>query len=297
VSINWTYSRNVTNCAPYYPCTDESTVETFSGSSVLTPVASGEEGFEGSGSGAYGYTDEIVTRPATGCPNGARSYMAESGSADFVVHAHCTIDNPVTGGPDTSQYDRNTSVVEVLLEDNSLTLERDVRDCDGRTEVWTSQEGSVGFGCFFYGVDFDTPGSYTYRPEFTEGTGTCTLQFNPPPGPRLRIFGTVKGLIDGKPPVPISNARVVAMKYDEPRLKKLSESKPPFRKKTTTSDDEMAKYEIELDLCGEPSRVVVASALWHDGKPEFAVTNGSAPSPTPAIPVSWPPADDDPTHC
>jgi hypothetical protein len=301
VSINYTYSRTETQCSPFL-CTDRATVESFSGSTVLTPVARGE-GFEGSGSGSYGYTDELVTRPSTLCPNGARSYMAHSGSADFVVHAHCTIDNPVTGGPDTSHYDRSTSVVEILLHDTSLHLERDVRHCDRHTEPesWTSEEGSVGFGCFFYGVDFAEGGTYVSQVEVTDDSkGTCTLQFNPPPGPRLRIFGTVQGLIDGKPPVPISNARVVAMKYDELRMRKLSESKPPFRKKTTTSDDEKAKYEIELDLCGEPSRVVVVSALWYEGPPVFAVTNGPAPAPgKPGIPVYLAACVDDKpyTHC
>lgn len=307
VSISWTYSRTVTQCPPLYPCTDESTEETFSGSSVLTPVATGE-GFEGSGSGSYGYTAEIVTSPATGCPNGAHSYMAQSGSADFVVHAHCTIDNPVTGGPDTSHYDRNTSVVEVLLEDHNLNLRRDGRDCEGRTESWTSQEGSVGFGCFFYGVDFDAAGSYIYRAEVTEGTyGTCTLNFNPPAPKGLRIFGKVNGQGgDSMVSFPIPNARVVATKFDQPRLKKLSESRPSFSRKTKTSDDEKATYEVELSLCDKPPKVVVVALLWHEGKtdtgvdPQFAITNGPAPAPGgPHIPVYQAICvDDDPqSHC
>jgi hypothetical protein len=73
-----------------------------------------------------------------------------------------------------------------------------------------------------------------------------------PPGPKLRVYGTVMGQGGNRPdrkgPFPISNARVVAMKFDQPRLKKLSELQPAFTRKALTSDDEKAKYELELSF-------------------------------------------------
>jgi hypothetical protein len=103
-----------------------------------------------------------------------------------------------------------------------------------------------------------------------------------PPGPKLRVYGTVKGLGGNRPdrkgPFPISNARVVAMEFDQPRLSKLSELQPAFTRKTLTSDDEEAKYELELSFCEKPSKIVVVSVLWYEGDPMFAVVNGPQPT-------------------
>jgi len=271
--------------------------EHFSGGASLQPV---DGGLEGSGSGSYGSNVDFTTRPSSGCLNGASGSYDESGSVDFVVHAQCSIDNPIIGGPDTSHYDSDTSVVEVLLESNNLHYEVDVRHCDRHTkpESWTSEEGSMGFGCFFYNVDFDEPGTYVYRVERHEGVGdygTCTINFDPGPPKGLRIYGKVIGLIDGEGTVPISNAKLVLADLDEQQIEKLSESKPAFRKKTTTTDDENAEYEFLFGRCGEPTKLLVLSLLWHEGKPEFAVTAAKNPAGV-FIPIYQAQCvDDDPT--
>ncbi len=288
ISVTWSYSRSASGCDGFGSCTDDKVSERFSAGASLHPV---DGGFEGNGSGSYQYDSDAITHPTMGCPGGASSSLDYSGSADFVVHAQCSIDNDITGGPDTSQYGPETSVVEVLLEDYDLHTDSETHDCDGNSETWSDETGSVGFGCFFYGVNFDAPGTYTYRPEVTEDSyGTCTLNFDPGTPKDLRIYGTVMGQGGSRAgrtgPVPISNARVVALKSDQPRLKKLSESKPAFNKMVATSDDKKAEYEIWLSLCDEPPRVVVVSLLWYDGKPPFAVTNGPEPvAGKPGIPI------------
>ncbi|MGK2926933.1 MAG: hypothetical protein ACSLE2_15070, partial [Lysobacterales bacterium] len=276
ISVTWTYSRVKSGCDPFGTCTKETVEEHFSGGTSLQPV---DGGLEGSGSGGYAYNSDLITSPRVGCPNGASSRQDYSGPADFVVHAQCSIDNSITGGPDTSQYDRDTSVVEVLLDDYDLLHKSDTRSCEGESESWSDQAGSVGFGCFFYNVDFDEPGTYESRiARHDDDYGTCTINFDPGPPKGLRIHGKVMGLIDGEGTVPISNAKLVLADLGAEQIEKLSESKPPFRKRTTTTDDENAEYEFLFGRCGKPTKMLVASLLWHEGKPEFAVTAAKNPA-------------------
>jgi hypothetical protein len=147
-----------------------------------------------------------------------------------------------------------------------------------QSEYFTHNEGGVGFGCFFYGVDFATGGSYTSRNEHMGDTyGVCNLQITPAPE-EYRIYGKVQGKVEGVRglnSVPISNARVAIAKIEPRMIEKLSVSKPAFFDKTATSDDEKAEYEFTFTDPGKPPRALVVSLLWYEGKPEFAVTNGN----------------------
>ncbi len=256
--------------------------EKFTGFADLFPV---DGGFEGNSTGSYHYAEDVVG-DAYGCHS--EYHTITNGDPDMVVHYQYSIDNHVTGGPDTSMYNSSYGVVEVLIDSSTLHWEDSSTysgDRCGDNSSNTGEDGSVGFGCFFYSLDFDKGGTFTSENQVTNDTnGKCVLTIGQSVE-KLHIFGTVKGLIDGtcpplaKCPAPISNSKVVVDNMEnmaEPYLKKLSTSKPNFEMATATTDDDDAKYEFEFEKDpGKLPRLLVVSLLWYEGKPEFAVTNGN----------------------
>ena len=132
-----------------------SRVGTYTGTANLTPV---EGGLEGKGTGSYQGLDV-----SQGPPCGA-SETSYSGSADLVVHAQDSIDNNVTGGPDTSMYNSSTTVLELIFRGDNIAAhavnvpqqgEGDTSKCG--TQDWTTSEGA---DCHFYGIDFAVGGTF-----------------------------------------------------------------------------------------------------------------------------------------
>lgn len=281
VSLTYTYSYQNSGCntvGTITICESTTTSERFTGSANLTPV---DGGYEGINEGDYEYVSDRNVSPYQGCPAGEASHDVYSGPAGMTVHYQYSIDNDVTGGPDTSMYNSSYGVIEVLIEDHDLLVESASHTCD-KSDSYSSEDGSVGFGCFFYSLDFDKGGTFRSENEVTtDSKGTCVLNIGESVE-TLRIYGTAKGLIDSSGPVPydkspkpISNAKVVIGKMDDAYVKKLSTSKPDFMKATATSDDDKAKYEFQFAKeAGNLPRILVVSLLWYEGKPEFAVTNG-----------------------
>jgi hypothetical protein len=270
VSITYTYSHETRGCAPYYPCETTTTSTSFSGSANITPV---EGGYEGTGSGSYEYVYDSAVDPYPGCPNDS-SHTTTFGDADMVVHYQFSIDNDVTGGPDTSMYNSSWGVVEVQLEDYDLHSEGTSTIC-GETQSFSHDEGAVGFGCHFYSLDFTTGGSWTQIIDVTDdSTAKCVLSIGSS-NDDMRIFGTVKGLIDTGPEG-MPNSRVLLAKMDKEYYQRLSVSKPSFFKNTATSDNRSADYEFNFPRgAGGLPKMMVVSLLWYEGDPEFAVTNGN----------------------
>jgi len=268
VAVSYTYNAQYSG---------RTIAETFSGSADLYPV---EGGFEGNSTGSYSYSEDIV-EPIPGC--GPYEYhTTQSGQPDMVVHYQYSIDNSVTGGPDTSMYNSSYGVIEVLIDDRDEHWNwnsKNTPDC-GDTDSDSGDNGSVGFGCFFYSMDFIDGGTYTYAPEITSQpvtSATCTVTINPHTE-GLRIFGTSSVTVDGTK-YPLSNSRVAVYKIvdddDDDWIKPLSASKPDFFSATSTSDDNTAQYEFRFARePGKLPRILVVSLLWYGGNPEFAVTNG-----------------------
>jgi hypothetical protein len=119
---------------------------------------------------------------------------------------------------------------------------------------------------------------------------TRTKMVVTPPALKYDILGTVKGIAKVKGTNPMSNSKVVIIDAEELKKKtgnkfppstglKLSDLQLPFEQKTTTSDDDKAKYSFTIDGKGKvlPTMLVV-SLLWYDkekgGGGEFAVTTG-----------------------
>ena len=78
----------------------------------------------------------------------------------MIVNYQFSIDNDVTGGPDTSMYNSSYGVVEVLVEDYDLHSEFASQICY-ESDSSSNNEGSVYLGCHFYSLDFTTGGSWT----------------------------------------------------------------------------------------------------------------------------------------
>jgi hypothetical protein len=200
--------------------------------------------------------------------------MAISGNADMIVNYQFSIDNDVTGGPDTSMYNSSWGVVEVFIENYNLHTESQSHICY-ESDSFSHDEGAVGFGCHFYSLDFTTGGSWTQTIEVTDdSTATCVLTIGAKPE-MMRIFGTAKGLFGTKGDQGLSNSKVVAAKMDKNYYEQLSVSKPEFIYETATSDNQTADYEFNFTKgSGKPPKMMVVSLLWHDGTPEFAIANG-----------------------
>jgi hypothetical protein len=275
VSVTYTYNYYNEGCPTPYPCESHTISESFSGGANLTPV---EDGFEGFGSGSYSYTNDIITSPYQFCPNGDTRHLAYNGEAEITVYYQFSIDNDITGGPDTSMYNSSYGVVEVNIYGENMHSEQSSNIC-GESQSWSAEDFSHGLSCHFFSMNFEQGGTFVQEIPMTDdpvSTATCVLSIGQ--NPKLfRVFGKVNSLVEGVPGVslvPISNSRVAIAKVDEIMIKKLSVSKPDFFKKAATSDDEIAEYELNFTDPGDPPRVVVVSLLWYEGKPEFAVTNG-----------------------
>jgi hypothetical protein len=243
----------------------------FTSSAILSPVTGG---FGGNSTGTY---EELDVSHGPPCGTSETSF---SGSADLVVHAQYSIDNNVTGGPDTTMYNSSTTVIELIFRGDNVSAHAvNVPKEEGcGTQDWTTSEGA---DCHFYGINFAVGGTYSKPDEDDPEHATCKLTIGSV-AEKLRIFGTVKGIIDGQGPapngpVPISNSKVVMKNIDDkPFLEPLSQSKPDYDQGTTTSDDKDAKYEFTIprDDPTKLPKILVVSLLWYNGKPEFAVTNG-----------------------
>lgn len=175
----------------------------------------------------------------------------------------------------------DTSRVQVSIRGENLTHVESDTECkkDGLTTY--NQYGYVEASCTFSNVDLENGGSFKsdgyldYADEDEHSEHGCLMTIFP--SGAFRIFGKVSSMVEGVQglnSVPISNARVAIAEIAQPTIKKLSESKPSFFKKTATSDDSDAKYEFSFADPGKPRRILVVSLLWYEGKPEFAVTNG-----------------------
>jgi hypothetical protein len=240
--------------------------EKYVGSAILTPV---EGGYDGNGTGTYEATD--LYPPQEPCSEPQRTTYA--GAAGLVVHAQYSIDNSVTGGPDTSQYNSSTTVIELIFRGDNISAESTGmgggEKCESQS--WTT---SVGSDCHFYGIDFSVGGSYEKVDEDSQ-FAKCKLTIGPIVED-LRIFGTATAVFGGLGQKGISNSKVVVSKMDDEFMKPLSVSKPPFFSETLTSDDDTAQYEFRFarDDMGKLPRILVVSLLWFGGNPEFAVTNG-----------------------
>ena len=259
VYVSFEYVRNL----QYY---GDKQYARYTGTATLTPT---DGGFEGIGTGSYEGHDELP--PFADCTEPQLTKYA--GTADLIVNAQYSIDNSVTGGPDTSMYNSSTSVIELIVSGDNISAES--------TGVWDGSHGcttqswisNVGFDCHFYGIDFSIGGTYQKPDEDDPTTTTCSISVTPV-AEDFRVFGTVKSLAKTGT-VPISNSRVVIAKIDDKSIDKLSVSKPHFFDKTATTEDQDAKYEFKFGKeAGKLPRVLVVSLLWYEGKPEFAITNG-----------------------
>jgi hypothetical protein len=99
VSLTYSYSYNNSGCDPSGICGSTTITTTFSGSANITPV---EGGYGGTGSGVCEDVEDSVVQPYQNCPQGHSSHMAIAGNTGMIVNYQFSIDNDVTGGPDTT---------------------------------------------------------------------------------------------------------------------------------------------------------------------------------------------------
>jgi hypothetical protein len=239
----------------------------YTGTATLIPV---DGGFEGIGTGSYEGLDELP--PFAPCTQPQRTMY--SGTAGLTVNAQYSIDNSVTGGPDTSMYNSSTSVIELLVYGENIAAQG-TGIWDGssgcKTESWTA---NVGFDCHFYGIDFAVGGVYEKFDEDGDRDTKCKLTIGQIVE-ELRISGSATAIFGGLGQKGISNSKVVVAEWDDKYAKPLSTSKPDFFSATLTSDNDTAQYEFRFPKKeGGLPRIVVVSLLWYGGNPEFAVTNG-----------------------
>jgi len=143
----------------------------YTGSANLTPV---DGGYEGEGLGTYEGLD--VLPPAGDCTESQRTTYA--GPAKLLVYWQDSIDNSVTGGPDTSMYDANTTVMELLIRGDSISAESTgVPGGDPKcgTQSWSTP---VGPDCHFFGIDFSVGGTFQKTDEDSP-YAKCTVTVTP----------------------------------------------------------------------------------------------------------------------
>ena len=260
VQVSFEYIRDV----EYY---GDKEYARYTGSAILTPV---DGGYEGSGTGTYEGLDELP--PFDPCTEPQRT--AYVGTADLTVNAQYSIDNSITGGPDTSMYNSSTSVIELLVYGENISA-RSTGVWDGangcKAENWTA---NVGFDCHFYGIDFSVGGTYEKFDEDGNEDTKCKLTIGQIVE-ELRVSGTATAIFGGLGQKGISNSKVVIAEMTDDYLKPLSVSKPKFFSETLTSDNDTSEYEFVFAKPeGKLPRILVVSLLWYVGDPEFAVTNG-----------------------
>jgi hypothetical protein len=239
----------------------------YTGTATLTPV---DGGFEGIGTGSYEGLDELPPFPPCTEPQ----LTKYAGAADLAVNAQYSIDNSVTGGPDTSMYNSSTSVIELLVYGENIAAQG-TGIWDGssgcKTESWTT---NVGFDCHFYGIDFAVGGVYEKFDEDGNQDTKCKLTIGSI-SEDLRIFGTASSIFGGLGQKGISNSKVAIVEMTDDYMQALSVSKPKFFSETLTSDNDTSEYEFVFAKPeGKLPRILVVSLLWYVGDPEFAVTNG-----------------------
>jgi hypothetical protein len=141
---------------------------TYAGSADLTPV---DGGYEGNGTGTYQGLDELP--PFDPCTQPQRTVY--SGTPGLTVNAQYSIDNSVTGGPDTSMYNSSTSVIELLVYGENIAAQG-TGIWDGssgcKSENWTT---NVGFDCHIYGIDFSVGGTYQKADEDAPDSSNCSI--------------------------------------------------------------------------------------------------------------------------
>jgi hypothetical protein len=245
VSLTYSYS-----CTVPADCTDYRVIESFSGTASLKPATQGI-GFEGVGVGNYQYTNDIGgTNP---CGNW-HSHLAYSGEADMIVHAQYSIDNPVTGGPDTSQYNSSTTVVEILVQDYNLAVESSSKNIDGdctQSESSNSNDGEVGFGCYFYGVDFANGGSYTSENQVLENTyGKCVMMITP-------AIETIDVRVDPSE---------IHLKYNLDQTDVLEQPKAKVTVTLTSAGLPMKNMAVLIKVCTLPGTIATDGHIGHDSR-------------------------------
>ena len=176
LSVEFQYYFNENGCNQF-GCGQSTVTEHILGSAPLYVV---NGGFAGNGTGNYSYVSDDELFGSSLCPPGEKHHSSYDGTAAIAVQAQYSINNNVTGGPDTSMYDENTTVVEVSFSDQNVRWESMDQDCDGNTNSDSGQDESLGFGCFFYNVDLDAGGTYNTTIGVTsESDGTCTMTITP----------------------------------------------------------------------------------------------------------------------
>jgi hypothetical protein len=114
-------------------------VETYSGSAELYQV---DGGFEGNSTADYRYNEDYE-ESGLGCTSTIEWHTTTFGQANMVVHYQFSIDNPITGGPDTSMYNSSYGVVEVLFDSQNLDWQENSVGCEGETSSGSGQDGAV----------------------------------------------------------------------------------------------------------------------------------------------------------
>jgi hypothetical protein len=175
VSVSYTYQYHHSGCPVPYPCETATRSVSFAGTTTLYAVSGG---FRGNGTGMFSYTDDIQVEPYMHCPDGDSHHMATNGISDFRVNYMFSIDNDVTGGPDTSLYNSSYGVVEVIIEDHDLRTDIRHEICGEVREDYSHNEGSAGYDCHFYSLDFEDGASFTI-PDQDDPLGTCGLTIGP----------------------------------------------------------------------------------------------------------------------
>jgi hypothetical protein len=175
VTVSYNYYYHHSGCPVPYPCETQIKSVSFTGSTKLTPV---NGGYRGNGTGIFTSSDDIKVDPYLHCPAGDSHHMATNGEADVKINYMFSIDNNVTGGPDTSMYNSSYGVVEFIIEDNDLHTELHHEICGETTESFSHDDGHAGYDCHFYSMNFEDGGSFT-APDHDDPLGTCYVTIGP----------------------------------------------------------------------------------------------------------------------
>jgi hypothetical protein len=172
------YTRTNGGCSAF-ACESQNEESEFTGSASLSPAISDNdtEGYEGVGIAQYRDSSDFEVTSNLRCSSSTNTGSTD-GIADMFVHAYFSIDNTVTGGPDTSAMPADTTVVEVTFDGHGLHQQNYTKNgCDPPVS-WSDDEGAAGLGCFFYGVDLYRGGYYVVDMDGDPKSGVCTLQLS-----------------------------------------------------------------------------------------------------------------------
>ena len=215
----------------------------FEGSAILKPVPGG---FEGNGTGFYRAVDiGPVNDPCT--DNTRTTY---SGTMPFMVHAQYSIDNSVTGGPDTSMYNSTTSVVEVLMFYEGLHAQYDNVGGD-QCLSWQDFSGFAGQDCHFYGIDLDVFGKYeSYDVDFENNAAKCILEISPS-----------DRIIDVQ-----VDPHEIYLKYNQDQTDVLVVPKAKVTVTVTAGGAPVINEAVLIKVCTLPGTVTTDGHIDHDGR-------------------------------